>query len=162
MGIHRVLLSLGSNLGDRKVNLDQAIWRLERTGAKLLRISAVYETAPVGVEDQPSFLNLAAEIETGLSPLELLTATQAIERGLGRTPTFRWGPRVIDIDIILWEMEIINYPRLQVPHPRFRERAFVLKPLAEIAPDAVDPETGHTVAQLAGIAAGQAEVYETP
>ncbi|MBI2432350.1 MAG: 2-amino-4-hydroxy-6-hydroxymethyldihydropteridine diphosphokinase [Candidatus Hydrogenedentes bacterium] len=146
----RVLLSLGSNLGDRKVNLEAALAMLAETpGVRVLRQSRVYETMPVGVVDQPEFLNLAAEIETDLAPLELLNVAQDIERRLGRTPTFRWGPRVLDIDIILWGRQVIREARLEVPHPRFRERFFVLVPLAEIAPDAVDPETGRTVAELA-------------
>lgn len=146
----RVLLALGSNLGSREANLRAALTHLNARGLRVVRQSPIIESDPVGVIDQPAFLNMAAEIETDLAPLELLNAIQSIEQAVGRTPSYRWGPRILDIDIILWGDQIIRETRLQVPHPRFRERAFVLKPLAEIAPEAVDPETGQTVAALAG------------
>jgi len=111
--------------------------------------SSVYETDPIGEEEQPAFVNMAAEIETVLEPLELLKAVKAIERELGRTPGPRWGPRPIDIDIVLWGQRTVTGERLTVPHEAFRERAFVLTPLAEIAPEAVDPVTGITVTELA-------------
>jgi 2-amino-4-hydroxy-6-hydroxymethyldihydropteridine diphosphokinase len=145
----RIFLALGSNLGDRKANLEAALAGLEARGVRVLRRSRVWETEPVGVVDQPPFLNMAAEIETELTPLELLNVAQEVEVSTGRQPTFRWGPRVIDIDLILWGDKMIREPRLQVPHPRFRARGFVLKPLAEIAPEAVDPESGETMAALA-------------
>ena len=147
MAVH---LSLGSNVGDRLDNLKRAVGALEATlGVRVTAVSAVYETDPVGESDQPSFLNAAIEVETALQPLELLAATQDIERRLGRVPTRRWGPRVIDIDIVLWDTVELATPGLTLPHPEFRRRAFVLAPLAEVAPDAVDPVTGATVAQLA-------------
>jgi len=146
----RVHLSLGSNLGDRRANLRaalQALGRLE--GVELLTVSHCYETEPMGMADQPAFLNMAAEIETERVPLELLNAVKEIEDRLGRTPAPRWGPRVVDIDLILWGDQVMNSDALTLPHGEFRKRAFVLRPLAEIAPDAVDPVTGKTVAQLA-------------
>jgi 2-amino-4-hydroxy-6-hydroxymethyldihydropteridine diphosphokinase len=115
-----------------------------------MQASHVYETSPVGVENQPAFLNQAVEIETDLEPLELLVTVKSIERELGRTETTRWGPRVIDIDIILWGGRTVKTPNLTIPHKQFRRRAFVLKPLQEIAPNAIDPESGMRVAQLAG------------
>lgn len=146
----RVLMSLGTNSGDRAANLKDALHALERVpGNSLLSVSAVYETEPVGKTDQPEFLNLAAEIETELSPLELLDTVQAIESELGRVRSEKWGPRSIDIDLILWGLRTLNTQRLTLPHPEFRKRAFVLVPLAEIAPEAVDPLTGLTIAQLA-------------
>ena len=146
----RVQLSLGSNVGDRWGNLRSAVRELERLlEVRFRQLSNCYETEPVGNEAQPAFLNVAAEIETDLDPLELLNAVKDIERRLGRTPSPRWGPRAIDIDIILWESKVLETGRLTLPHKEFRTRAFVLGPLVEIAPDAVDPVTGLTVAELA-------------
>ena len=146
----RVYLSLGSNHGDRRQQLRGALDALRAVaGVTVGAVSRCYETEPVGEVHQPAFLNLAAEIETELAPLELLNATQAIEQRLGRRPSYRWGPRAIDIDVILWGARVIATERLQVPHREFRKRAFVLTPLAEIAGEAVDPETGKTVAELA-------------
>jgi len=118
-------------------------------GVALLNTSHCYETEPLGETDQPVFWNLAAEIETVLGPLELLNAVKTIEHGLGRRPSPRWGPRAIDIDIVLWASRVMETDALTLPHQEFRKRAFVLTPLAEIAPDAVDPVTGLTVAELA-------------
>ncbi len=148
MGI-RVFLSLGSNLGDRGEMLRLGLDRLGKLpGTRIVGRSGLYETEPVGELNQPAFLNLAAEIETGLGPLELLNAVQEIERELGREAGPRWGPRLIDIDIILWGDTVIEEGQLQTPHPRFRQRAFVLVPLCDIAPDVRDPVTGQTMRQL--------------
>ena len=146
----RVQLSLGSNVGDRGAMLRAALEALARLpGVELLEVSHCYETEPLGVTDQPAFYNLAAEIETALGPLELLNAVKVIERGLGRRFSSRWGPREIDIDLILWGAQVMDTPSLTLPHQEFRNRAFVLEPMAEIAPDAVDPVSGLTVAELA-------------
>ncbi len=163
----RVLLSLGGNLGDREDNLRKALRALRALeGVALGRVSHTYETEPLGDTAQPVFLNLAAEIETDLGPLELLDAVKGIEKRLGREATYRWGPRVIDIDLILCGSEVIDGERLTVPHPEFRKRAFVLAPLAEIAPDAIDPVTGRTVAELAACVEDKGKVvrsgYITP
>jgi 2-amino-4-hydroxy-6-hydroxymethyldihydropteridine diphosphokinase len=144
-----VYLSLGSNLDDRAAMLRHGLERLGRlTVTVVTRCSRRYETEPVGELNQPAFLNVAAEIKTGLAPLELLNAVKEIERDLGRRDGPRWGPRPIDIDIILWDDLTMDDARLTIPHPRFRERAFVLAPLAEIAPEARDPLSGRTVRQL--------------
>ena len=145
-----VLLSLGSNLGDRAGNLRAALQLLrQHAGIRLASISHSYETEPWGKLNQPGFLNMAAEIWTELAPMELLNAVKAIESQLGRESNTRWGPRVIDIDLILWGALTLDSDMLVLPHPSFRERAFVLMPLAEIAGGAVDPVTGLTVAALA-------------
>ena len=145
-----VHLSLGSNLGDRAEHLRRALEAVAvLPDTRLVAQSSIHETAPWGVTDQPSFLNLAAAIETALGPLELLAAVKEIEVRLGRLPGPHWGPRVIDIDLVLWQDKVMESDALTLPHPRFRERAFVLLPLREIAPGAVDPVTGRTVAGLA-------------
>lgn len=146
----RVHLSLGTNLGDRARNLCDALQALAQVaGVQILIVSPVYETEPVGVCDQPAFYNLAVEIETDLPPLELLNAVKQLETQLGREATYPWGPRLIDIDLVLWGNLVLSFERLTLPHPEFRERAFVLAPLRDIAPDTVDPVTGMTVRQLA-------------
>jgi len=143
----RAYLGLGSNLGDRHGNLIEAIDRL-RARARLVDLSAVYETEPWGVADQPRFLNSACAIQTDLSPRDLLVWLKAIEADLGRQPTVRYGPRLIDIDLLLYGDAVVEAPDLTVPHPRMAERAFVLAPLREIAPDAVHPVLGASVREL--------------
>ena len=129
-------LGLGSNLGDRVSNIREAIDRLGRSGEiRVLRISSLYETAPVGFAEQPDFINAVAEIETSVQPLDLLHAILDIEKEMGRVRNIRWGPRVIDIDLLIYDEISIDLPELVLPHPRMGERAFVLAPLAEIAPN---------------------------
>jgi 2-amino-4-hydroxy-6-hydroxymethyldihydropteridine diphosphokinase len=147
--MQQVLLSLGSNLGNRLQRLQEACDALTQLpGTVLQQVSRVYETEALIVEDQPVFLNIAAEIGTELTPLELLNAVKAIEHRLGREDGPRWGPRCIDIDLVLWGDTVLDDDRLKLPHPDFRIRRFVLAPLAEIAPDMVDPVTGKTITQL--------------
>jgi 2-amino-4-hydroxy-6-hydroxymethyldihydropteridine diphosphokinase len=137
-----VYLSLGSNLGDREANLQRARDALERENMRIRRRSAVYETEPRDVPDQPWFLNLTAACETSISAWDLLLVVQRIEREAGRrrdASTVTRGPRVIDIDILLFGDAVIDTPRLTVPHPRMLERRFVLEPLVEIAPDLRHP-----------------------
>ena len=145
---HRAYLGLGSNQGDRMAYLQQALQQLaEQDSIRLLRCSSVYETAPVGFLDQPAFYNMVCEIETSLAPLQLLAVVLDVERQLKRTRTIRWGPRTIDIDILLYDQALIRQRDLMVPHPRMTERAFVLVPLAELIPDQVIPGTNLTVRQ---------------
>lgn len=145
----RVAIALGSNLGDRRALLNEAARHLERLSDDL-QLSHFHETAPVGVPGpQPDYLNAAAVGHTRRTPRELLTELLAIERGLGRTRPHAGAPRTVDLDLILYGDRIIDdEPDLLVPHPRFRERAFVLAPLAEIAADMRDPVTGLTVGEL--------------
>lgn len=143
-----VAVSIGSNLGDRQSHLRFGIYKLSRI-LDDMRVSNQRETAPVGVAvDQPEFLNAAVVGTTTLPPRELLDALLAIERERGRERPFPNAPRTLDLDLILYGDSVVDEPGLQVPHPRFRERRFVLEPLAEIAPDTVDPVTGLTIRQL--------------
>ncbi|PAF34319.1 2-amino-4-hydroxy-6-hydroxymethyldihydropteridine diphosphokinase [Terribacillus saccharophilus] len=129
-------IALGSNIAPRETYIQQAIQTLnEHAEIKLNQVSTVYETDPVGYEDQDQFLNLVAEVETSLKPMELLHVCQKIEQDLGRKRIIRWGPRTVDLDILLYSTENMNVEELILPHPRMHERAFVLVPLAEIAPE---------------------------
>lgn len=131
-------LSLGANLGNREETLREAVRRLAAAdGVKTLAVSSLYETEPWGKKDQPSFLNIAVSLQTALLPEELLALTQAVETELGRVRHERWGPRTIDVDILHIEGVERNSPTLTLPHPYMTERAFVLVPLAEIAPDLI-------------------------
>ncbi len=128
-------LGLGSNEGDRVANIREAIRRLENGGScRVIDCSSVYETKPVGIIEQPDFLNAVVRVTTSLTPLALLDYCQAIEHSMGRVRTMRWGPRVIDIDILLYGRESLCTERLVIPHPEMLKRAFVLVPLSEIAP----------------------------
>ena len=144
----RVAVSLGSNVGDRRAHLDFAVARLADF-LQDLRISTYLDTTPVDVSvEQPDFLNAAAVGTTTLPPRALLAGLLAVEAERGRDRPFRHAPRTLDLDLVLFGDRIIDEPGLVVPHPRFRERAFVLQPLVEIAPGLVDPVTGRTVGEL--------------
>lgn len=145
---HTVYLALGSNLGNRREHLLAALERL-RAIITIQAISSIYETEPVGYLDQPHFLNLVCAGKTRLSAQELLQASKEIEITLGRQPSFRNAPRPIDIDILLYDNAQIHQNNLVVPHPRMKERAFVLVPLAEIAPNLIVAGSGQTVQALA-------------
>ncbi|MGD6819109.1 2-amino-4-hydroxy-6-hydroxymethyldihydropteridine diphosphokinase [Metabacillus sp. 84] len=138
--MNQAYLALGSNMGDRETYLLEAVKQLDEDPAiEVRKQSSIYETAPVGYTDQGSFLNMAVEIFTTCSPDELLDKTQHIEQMLGRTREIRWGPRTLDLDILLYNHENIETERLTVPHPRMAERAFVLVPLYEIHSQATIP-----------------------
>ncbi|MCW2275774.1 2-amino-4-hydroxy-6-hydroxymethyldihydropteridine diphosphokinase [Rhodoblastus acidophilus] len=130
-----VALGFGANLGDSAGNIRRAVAFLGARGVVFEKISSLYSTKPWGVEDQPDFVNACAVARTDLAPRALLALTQEAERALGRTPGLRWGPRVIDIDILLYEGIDFSDEKLVLPHPEMSRRAFVLHPLAEIAPD---------------------------
>jgi len=150
----QIYLSLGTNLGDRPANLQKALAYLRR-GVEITAVSHVYETEPWGVADQPPFLNICLAGKTHLPPQELLHLCQSVEIQVGRRPTYKWGPRVIDVDILFYDDQIIDEETLTIPHPFVSERAFVLAPLADIAPDFVHPQTDETVVQML------AQVYTT-
>ncbi|MBQ6669228.1 MAG: 2-amino-4-hydroxy-6-hydroxymethyldihydropteridine diphosphokinase [Deltaproteobacteria bacterium] len=147
--MHALLLALGSNLGARKDILSGACAALERCGIPLLRRSHLFETAPVGgPTGQPPYLNAALAAETVLTPLELLGTCQRIEALFGRERRERWGARTLDIDILAYDELLAETARLTLPHPRLHERAFVLAPLLEVAPDWRHPRLGKTTRQL--------------
>jgi 2-amino-4-hydroxy-6-hydroxymethyldihydropteridine diphosphokinase len=129
-----IYLGLGSNLGDRRANLDRALKELAAAGIRIKKISSYIETDPVGGPPQGKFLNAAAQVETSLSPIELLEAVKSIEKCMGREKTVRNGPRLIDIDVLLYDEVKMNGEELTIPHPRMLGRAFVMAPLREIAP----------------------------
>lgn len=139
--MNEVYLSLGSNLGDRKAQLQEAV-RLLQTNPSIsnIKMSSIYETAPVGYLNQGAFLNLVIRLETSLSPLELLDICQEIEQALHRERLVRWGPRTVDLDVLLYGQEQVATERLTIPHPRMYERAFVLVPLQELMPSLILPE----------------------
>ncbi|WP_027356279.1 2-amino-4-hydroxy-6-hydroxymethyldihydropteridine diphosphokinase [Desulfofundulus thermocisternus] len=145
-------IGLGSNMGGKKANLKAALELLGRVpGVKILRVAPFYRTEPVGYTDQDWFVNTVAEVETTLSPRELLAACLEVENRLGRVRGVRWGPRVIDLDLLLYNGQVIDEPDLVVPHPLMHERAFVLVPLADLAPDLVIPGRGGVRELLAGV-----------
>ena len=146
----KVYLSTGSNLGDRLENLAQAARLLDsKRGIKVLRLSQVYETEPWGYLDQPAFLNQVVEIATTIPPLRLLRTMKKIEKEGGRKPGFRYGPRVIDVDIIFYGAEVFAEQGLNIPHPQVAQRAFVLVPLAELVGEFVHPALGQSVQTMA-------------
>lgn len=133
MSVITAYLGLGTNLGDRVQQLQQAVRSLAETdGITIAQVSAIYQTEPVGYVDQPDFLNMVVRLETKLNADELLTVVLEIEQKLQRVRTIRWGPRTIDIDILLYGREQYQYPHLEIPHPRMWERAFVLVPLLDV------------------------------
>ena len=135
---HIVYIALGTNLGDRLANLQEATQSLPPEVCVLAQ-SHVYETPPWGYEDQPAFLNRVVKAETGLGPEALLAYLKRLEVQLGREQNFRWGPRLIDLDILFYDDLVLDSPPLVIPHPRTHERAFVLVPLADVAPDLIHP-----------------------
>lgn len=146
-----VYLGLGTNLGDKAANLHAAVYLISGKIGKVISLSSFYATAPWGFESENSFLNAAICVETSLSPLEVLHRTQEIERTLGRTHKSTGGiyhDRIIDIDLLLYNKEIIQTPELTIPHPLMLQRDFVMNPLVEIAPDVVHPVFGKKLSAL--------------
>ncbi len=155
-----VYLSVGSNLGDRQANLE-AIRSALPPEVEVLQASAIYKTEPWGYTDQPDFLNQVLLVGTSLAPWALLAYLKGIEQALGREPGIRFGPRLVDIDIIFYDDLILQEEELTIPHPRFQERAFVLVPLAEISPDLLIPGSDQTAADLLkGLDTTGVELYQ--
>ena len=142
-----VYIGLGTNIEDRLLNLGTALTTISRS-MKISNHSSIYETPPWGYTDQPNFLNMVIEVNTDTPPQSLLDHLKQIEKQLGRQKTFRYGPRVIDLDILFYGKEIIETKQLQIPHPKIQERAFVLVPLNEIAQDFVHPVLNKTIYEL--------------
>jgi len=151
-------LCLGSNLGDREKNLIRALSLLSQE-VNLERISSIYETEPVGYKEQPFFLNLVCQVTTNLNPRELLRLAKVIENKMGRTPSEQINsPRPIDIDILFYDGQITKTRDLTIPHPRLADRAFVLIPLTQIAPELIHPELGKSITELASNVKGHSAV----
>ena len=143
-----IFIALGSNLGDKESNMKEALQRLAQRGVTVCKVSDFMATRPYGVTDQPDFLNAVAEIKTDNSPTELLRVLLQVEQEMGRKRIRHWGERNIDLDLLLYDDQIINLPDLKVPHPDMQNRDFVLRPLAQIAPDTVHPVLRKTITQL--------------
>lgn len=137
--MNTVFLGLGTNIGDREANLRKAVAGFNALNIEILKISKVYETPAWGFTAQPDFLNICVQCQSELPPLDLLRSIKALEQDLGRQESFRWGPRLIDIDILYFNHEVHNFGELKIPHPGIAERDFVLKPLFDIAPDFINP-----------------------
>jgi len=152
-------LGLGSNMGEREINLLKALSLLGQE-TQLIKTSSIYETKPVGYEKQASFLNMVCQVCTKLKPVDLLRLVKQVEENLGRKSSFRNAPRIIDIDILLYDNTLIKMKDLVIPHPRLAERAFVLIPLAEIAQTLAHPELGRSIAELARSVNGQDKVHK--
>ncbi len=146
-----VYIGIGSNMGSREDNCKAAIRHLIDNGIKVLKHSSMIETEPWGVNDQPKFINMAVEVETGLGPEELLRLLKRIEVEIGRRPNSHWGPRVIDLDILLYNDLVLKTPELEIPHPGIADRYFVLKPLAEIAPEIIHPVIKKSIKDLLNV-----------
>jgi 2-amino-4-hydroxy-6-hydroxymethyldihydropteridine diphosphokinase len=141
-------IGIGSNIGNKEENCEKAINLLEANEIKVTKRSSMMETEPWGIKDQPKFINVAIEIETDLAPDELLCLLKRVESETGRRPAERWGPREIDLDILLYDDLILKTPELEIPHPHVAEREFVLKPLSEIAPEKIHPVLKKSIKNL--------------
>jgi 2-amino-4-hydroxy-6-hydroxymethyldihydropteridine diphosphokinase len=153
-------LLLGSNEGNRMIWMKKAMDAISVNCGRVLKQSAIYETAAWGINEQPDFLNMVVQIETSKTPHDLLTALLGIEQSLGRKRDVKWGQRIIDIDILFFNQDIIKLPDLTIPHPFIPVRRFTLAPLAEIASDYVHPELNKTVGELLAVCPDTLELHE--
>lgn len=156
--MHKVYLLTGSNEGNRQGNLARAMELIAQQCGVITAQSTIYETEAWGLKEQAGFLNQALCLHTQLAPVELLKQLKSIEKQVGRVETVKWGPRVIDIDILLFDNEVVNLPELIIPHPYMQERRFTLTPLADIAANAVHPVFNKSIAQLLSDCADKSEV----
>lgn len=155
----KAFLSIGTNIGERLDNLNSAVSGLSAVEQiKIINVSSVYETDAVGYEDQAAFLNIVVEIETSFAPVELLDFCLALELELGRVRLFKWGPRLIDIDILLYEDVKLDTEKLKIPHPYMKERAFVMIPLIEISPDKANIQVNQVVLAEQGVRKSKKQV----
>lgn len=155
----KAFLSIGTNIGERLDNLNSAVSGLAAVEQiKIIKVSSVYETDAVGYEDQAAFLNIVVEIETSFAPVELLDFCLALELKLGRVRLFKWGPRLIDIDILLYEDVKLDTEKLKIPHPYMKERAFVMIPLIEISPDKANIQVNQVVLAEQGVRKSKKQV----
>ncbi|HAK88155.1 MAG TPA: 2-amino-4-hydroxy-6-hydroxymethyldihydropteridine diphosphokinase [Nitrospiraceae bacterium] len=143
-----VYIGIGSNIGNRQANCAGAVEELKSKGITVKKISSMHETEPWGLKEQPKFINMAVEAETSMSPEELLSAIKDIEEDMGRKETVKWGPRIMDLDILFYDDIVIDMEHLHIPHPLLHKRDFVLNPLSEIAPGKLHPVLRKTVDQL--------------
>ncbi len=146
--MHKTFLLLGSNLGDRRNYIETAIAEIETKLGVIVKKSSLYETASWGNHDQPDFLNQVIELKTNLNPGDLLSGVLNIEAGIGRKRHEKWGSRIIDIDILLYEDQIVDEPELRIPHPYLAFRRFCLMPLVELAPEFIHPILGKNIQEL--------------
>lgn len=146
--MNRVYIAFGSNIGDRYRSIEEALKRIEEKGMKVTKKSGIYETEPYGYTNQPTFINGAVEVETNLSCSEVLENLLYIENEMGRVRQFKWGPRIIDLDILFFNDEVYDEEDLKVPHPDMQNREFVLKPLCDICPDFVHPILKKKISEL--------------
>jgi len=141
-------IGIGSNLGNRHENCLRAIDLLQKKGVTVKNRSSMYETEPWGVKNQPRFINMVVQVETALEPNELLNLLKSIEKEMGRVDYFHWGPRIIDLDILLFNNTVLSEETIKIPHPFLHEREFVLRPLNEIAPDVIHPLFHRSIDEL--------------
>jgi 2-amino-4-hydroxy-6-hydroxymethyldihydropteridine diphosphokinase len=159
MSTHTAYLSLGSNLGDRAANIERALALLATSGVSTIHRSSLFKTEPVEFTAQGWFLNLAVEVETGLMPRQLLHAIRNVEQEMGRRRIVRAGPRILDIDILIYGTSIVRTAELEIPHPRMAERRFVLVPMAEIAPNLRHPVLKLTMLELLASTHDRSQVF---